>query len=271
MNDLTDPHHTLALESPSELFHEASKLRESDGVTAKTVWCVNTSPQIKEVISNPATSHPGFPTLALPMDHTRPNRPLHEVLLGRRSARKFSGEPLSLLDLSAILYYGAGVTESVVDSYGITWGFRCAPSGGALYPIDIYCLVMNVDGAEEGLHAYDSKAHTLELLVSGKYIDRLSAATYLAETMDTASVCILMVANFPRSKFKYGERAYRFVLLEAGHVAQNMLLVATSIGLGSLPLGGYVDDQVNDMVGIDGCDRAVVYSVVVGRVANTVG
>jgi SagB-type dehydrogenase family enzyme len=64
---------------------------------------------------------------------------------------------------------------------------------------------------------------------------------------------------------KYGERAYRFVLLEAGHIAQNMLLVGECLGHGTLPLGGYVDDQINDLVGVDGCDRAVVYGVLLGR------
>lgn len=268
MADDSNPYSALALESPSELFHEASKLRESDAVTARTVWSVNTSPAIKRVISKPATSYHGFPSLHLPSEHSRPDRPLAEVLLGRRSTRAFSGEPLALPDLSALLYYSASVTSNETDSYGITWGFRCAPSGGALYPIDIYCVSLNVAGTKEGLHAYDPKAHALELLVPGPYTDQISAATYLAETIEKAAACILMVANFPRTKFKYGERGYRFALLEAGHIAQNMLLVAQSLGLGALPLGGYVDDQLNAMVGADGCEQAVVYAVMVGRLPN---
>lgn len=265
MTEPSSPYSALAHESASELFHEASKLRESDAVTARTVWSVNTSPAIKRVIANPATSHRGFASLPLPAQSRRPEFPLADVLLQRRSRRSFSGEPLALADLSALLYYSAGVTRHETDQYGITWGFRCTPSGGALYPLDLYCVALDVAGTEKGLHAYDPKAHALEFLEAGSYQEKLAAATYLTETIHKAAAVLLMVANFPRTTFKYGERGYRFALLEAGHIAQNMLLVAESLGFGALPLGGYVDDQVNAMVGADGCERAVVYAVVVGR------
>jgi SagB-type dehydrogenase family enzyme len=267
MTEPSSPYSALAHESASELFHEASKLRESDAVTARTVWSVNTSPAIKRVISNPATSHRGFPSLPLPAGASRPESPLADVMVQRRSRRNFSGEPLPLADLSALLHYSAGITRQETDHFGITWGFRSAPSGGALYPLDLYCVALDVAGAEHGLHAYEPKAHALELLSPGAYQEKLAAATYLTDTIHKAAVCVLMVANFPRTKFKYGERGYRFALLEAGHIAQNMLLVAESLGLGALPLGGYVDDQLNAMVGADGCERAVVYAVVVGRIS----
>jgi SagB-type dehydrogenase family enzyme len=268
MTDHFYAYKALALESPSELFHEASKLRESDAVTARTVWIVNTSPAIKQTISKPASSYRGFPSIQLPSELTRLGRPFEEVLLGRRSARAFSGEPLALQELSSLLYYSAGVTSRETDSYGISWGFRCAPSGGALYPIDIYCVSLNVADVKEGLHAYNPNAHSLELLASGPHTAQISAATYLVETVEKSAVCILMVASFLRTKFKYGERGYRFVLLEAGHIAQNMLLVAESLGLGALPVGGYIDDQLNAMVGVDGCEQAVVYAVLIGRLPN---
>jgi SagB-type dehydrogenase family enzyme len=265
MSSVSNPLHKLSLESPSELYHEASKLRQSDGSIARTVWCVNTSPQIKEVISNPVTSYRGFPTLSLPTDQIRPTRPLADILLSRRSTRAFNGEALSLSELSAILYYGGGVTHNVIDTDGISWGFRCAPSGGALYPLDLYCMAMRVTGLPNGLLSYDAKAHSLNLIKLGDYRQRLAAITYLTEAAETAAVCILLVANFPKSKFKYGERAYRFVLLEAGHVVQNILLVATAHDLGSLPVGGYVDDDINDIVGANGYEQAVVYAVLVGK------
>jgi SagB-type dehydrogenase family enzyme len=124
---------------------------------------------------------------------------------------------------------------------------------------------MKVADTAAGLYAYEPRSHALKLLREGSYTDRLSAATYLAETMETAALCVLLVADFPRTKFKYGERGYRFALLEAVHIAQNILLVAQALGLGALPLGGYVDAQLNAIVGVDGCDQAVVYAVVVGR------
>jgi SagB-type dehydrogenase family enzyme len=203
--------------------------------------------------------------LHLPRDYNRPDRPLAEVLLGRRSARVFTAESVELADLSALLYYSVAVTSTNTDSNGITWGERCAPSGGSLYPVDIYCISQNVVGCNEGLYSYDPNLHALQILVPGSYVDRISSATFLGETVVKAGVVILMVANFPRTKFKYGERAYRFTLLEAGHIAQNMLLVAESLGLGALPVGGYIDDQFNAIIGVDGCEQAVVYAVIIGR------
>jgi SagB-type dehydrogenase family enzyme len=83
--------------------------------------------------------------------------------------------------------------------------------------------------------------------------------------MEAAALCVLLVGNFPRTKFKYGERGYRFALLEAGHLAQNILLIAEALGLGALPVGGYVDAHLNALVGVDGCEQAVLYGVVIGR------
>lgn len=88
-------------------------------------------------------------------------------------------------------------------------------------------------------------------------------ASYSASA-SSASFCILLVGNFGRSKFKYGERAYRFVLLEAGHICQNMLLVLNGLHHRAFPLGGFVDDVFNELIGIDGRDEAVVYGVMAG-------
>ncbi|MFD3002857.1 SagB/ThcOx family dehydrogenase [Pontibacter toksunensis] len=268
MFDRFNPYIKQALESPSEIYHEASKLRESDSVTARTVWSVNTSPAIKQIISRPAPLYQGFPSIKLPNQFTRVNRPLAEVMLSRRSARVFSGEPISISDLSALLFYSAGVTKKEIDSYGIEWGLRCAPSGGALYPVDVFCISINVGDAEKGLYAYDPKEHCLKFLKQGLFTNQIADATYLTETVKGAAVCILMAINFPRTKFKYGERSYRFALLEAGHIAQNMLLVATSLGIGALPLGGYVDDQINALVGVDGYEQAVVYGILIGQLQD---
>jgi SagB-type dehydrogenase family enzyme len=166
--------------------------------------------------------------------------------------------------LAALLYFGAAVTRETVDEFRIKWGFRCAPSGGALYPIDTYCFVFKVVSLEPGLYACDCKAHELQLLKRCDFEHSLSEATYAAESLQTASFCILMVANFSRSKFKYDERAYRFVLLEAGHIVQNMLLSVACSGHNAFPIGGYLDDALNGLVGVDGCDQAVVYGLIAG-------
>lgn len=265
MIDRHDPLRRQALESPSELYHEASALRDSDTALGRAVWSVNTSAAIKRIIASPATSLKGYRSIALPLENPLPPRGLAETLLGRRSTRRFDRQPLTLSEISAVLYYSAAVTSSSVDGDGITWGFRCAPSGGALYPIDLYCAVQHVTGLEEGLYTYVPQPHSLQVLSARPVREALGAATFLNETVSAAGATLLMVANFPRTKFKYGERGYRFALLEAGHIAQNMLLVAESLTLGALALGGFVDDRLNALVEADGCDRAVVYAILVGR------
>lgn len=268
MLDSYNPYRRKSLETPSEMFHEASKLLKSDTLIARTVWSVNTSPAIKKIISKPATLYQGFPMIQLPAHNLLPSCPLDEVMRSRRSARRFSGESIPLSVLSSVLYYSGGVTRSEVDSFGITWGFRCSPSGGALYPIDLFCFSLNVEECEDGLYVYDPDTHSLRFVKPGRFIEQLSAATYLTEVVKHAAVCLLMVANFPRTKFKYGERGYRFALLEAGHIAQNMLLVAASLGTGALPLGGYVDDELNTLIGVDGCDQAIVYGIIMGMLPS---
>jgi SagB-type dehydrogenase family enzyme len=252
------------VQSPSEIYHEASKLRRHDNLF-KTIYSVNNFPEIRRVIAKPCTSHPGFPAIALPTDFAGLDRSASQVLLERKSAREFSGASMPLADMAAILYFGSAVTRETVDEFGITWGFRCAPSGGALYPIDIYCVVNRVASLEGGLYGYDAGSHSLQLLKQHDYVESLVKATYVANA-GMASFCVLMAANFARSKFKYGERAYRFALLEAGHICQNMLLAAEAVRRGAYPIGGYIDDILDDLIGVDGCDRAVIYGLMAGCV-----
>jgi SagB-type dehydrogenase family enzyme len=125
---------------------------------------------------------------------------------------------------------------------------------------------LRVDDVQPGLYFYRPLDHRLDRLLQGDLSDSLEKATYLGESIRGAGACIVITATFLRSRFKYGERAYRFVLLEAGHIAQNILLVAEAQDLGAVAVGGFVDDQVNDLLGLDGLREAALYLVLVGRV-----
>ena len=92
-------------------------------------------------------------------------------------------------------------------------------------------------------------------------------AVFIPEALDGASAVFLITAVFGRSKIKYGERAYRFALLEAGHAMQNLLLAATGLGLGSCPVGGFIDDRLHDLIGIDGVEEAALYAGIIGHPA----
>jgi SagB-type dehydrogenase family enzyme len=250
--------------SPSEVYHENSKLRPDDVALYSWMQFVNTSPAVRRLISRPLSRFRGYPVVPLPEERPDPTCALAKVLSGRRSVRRFSGDPISLSTLARILRLGDGLVGAQRGDDGTEWGLRTAPSGGALYPIELYCAVMRVDGLAPGLYGYDVAQHQLQLLRQADLTEALAECTALGSAMRQACVCILMGALFRRSRFKYGERAYRFVLLEAGHIGQNLLLAAESEGLGAVPVGGFMDDQMNELLRFDGVEEAVVYLVVIG-------
>lgn len=254
----------LALDSASELFHEASSLQPSDLTVARTVWSVNNAPAIREVISRPASPYSKSPGLSLaPTDLTAAGG-LLAAMGSRRSGRAFGTTALSPAQLSILMQCACGVTERVTDDTGNTWGFRAAPSGGALFPVEAYVVVLHVDAIEPGLYAYDPEAHALRHVRGGSFAADLGDATYMRPECEAAGMCLLLAASFPRTKFKYGERGYRFALLEAGHIVQNLLLAAEAIGLAGVPVGGFVDARVNSMLSLDGREHAAIYLALVG-------
>jgi SagB-type dehydrogenase family enzyme len=142
---------------------------------------------------------------------------------------------------------------------------RAAPSGGALYPIELYAIVSAVDELTKGIYLYSVPRHALQLISEGDFASELAKATSFPEVFSSVSVTFVLTALFGRTTFKYGERGYRFALLEAGHIAQNILLAATAQKLGAVAVGGFIDDEINDLLDIDGVEEAAVYLVAAGR------
>lgn len=148
---------------------------------------------------------------------------------------------------------------------------RAAPSGGAVYPLEVYLVVAAVDGLDAGIYHYAIDRHALELLRSGTFGEVLVSAASDHATFTRAAVTLVLAGIFGRSHFKYGERGYRFTLLEAGHICQNMLLTVTELGLGAVPVGGFIDEDVNALIDLDGVDESVLYLIPVGRPAARPG
>jgi SagB-type dehydrogenase family enzyme len=200
------------------------------------------------------------PRIALPDPRRFQGLSLEEAVETRRSRREYTPGPLSLEELSRLLHAASGITEPV-------WGFRAAPSAGALYPIETYAVVHDVAGLEPGLYHYAVADHALEQLRVGDLRVALVVGGIGQEMLGEAQVCLVLSAIFQRTRWRYRERTYRYVLLEAGHIGQNIYLAATSMGLGACAVGAYLDGSLNDLVGVDGRDEAVVYMVSVGKVA----
>ena len=145
--------------------------------------------------------------------------------------------------------------------------FRTAPSAGALYPIETYLCVNNVKGIEPGVCHYSIKNHQLNILKSGDFAVDLARAALDQTMCIEAAVTFIWTAIFQRSKWKYEQRAYRYVYLDVGHIAENLALAATSIGLSSCQIGALCDDEVNKILEVDGTDESVIYMTVVGHPA----
>lgn len=162
------------------------------------------------------------------------------ALQGRLSCRRYGPEPLTLGHLSQLLWAAQGITHP--------GGRRSAPSAGALYPLEIYVTAGDVRDLESALYHYRPRNHALELLVRGDYRRELAAAALGQEPVARAPVNLVLTAVFERSAVKYGSRARRYVHMEIGHVAQNIYLQATALGLGTVVVGAFVDDRVQALL-----------------------
>jgi SagB-type dehydrogenase family enzyme len=197
--------------------------------------------------------------MALPDPHGYRGLSLEEAIEQRRSRREYTATPLTLAELSTLLYAASAITAPAQ-------GLRAAPSAGALYPIETYVVVHNVTGLEPGLYHYAVAEHTLERLQAGDLRAKIVMAGIGQEMLGQAQVCFVLSAIFQRTRWKYRERAYRYVLLEAGHIGQNLYLAATSLGLGACAVGAFLDDPLNDLLGVEGEEEAALYLIVVGKV-----
>ena len=189
---------------------------------------------------------------------------LEEAIIRRRSHRAFDPAPISLSILSRLLFAAQGVTDP--ES-----GLRAAPSAGALFPIETYVVVNHVDEIAQGIYRYLVGAHALTPIRQGDFSEQIMRAALNQEFVARASICVILAAIFQRMTWKYRDRTYRYILLEAGHIGQNIYLAATSMGLGACAVGAFYDDLVNDLLGIDGEDEATVYLLAVGRKTQTFG
>jgi SagB-type dehydrogenase family enzyme len=203
-------------------------------------------------------TYPDAERIDLPDPHGYQGLSLEEAIQTRRSIRDYVANPLSLEELSRLLHAAQGITDPRL-------GFRAAPSAGALYPMETYVVVHDVAGLERGLYHYAVVDHTLEWLRAENLRGAIMVAGIGQEMLGQAQVCFVLSAIFQRLRWKYHERTYRYALLEAGHIGQNLYLAATSLGLGACAVGAFLDDELNNLLRVDGREEAALYMISVGR------
>jgi SagB-type dehydrogenase family enzyme len=203
--------------------------------------------------------YPQAPKIELPPFEPSAAMSLDETLRRRKSIRDFRDKPLSKGQLSYLLWASAGIQRQE-DGYA----FRTAPSAGALYPVETYVIVNNVRDLQAGLYHYSIQAHQLQAMASRDLRHEIAEAA-LGQTMcATAPAVFIWSAVFERCKWKYGQRAYRYIYLDAGHIAENLALAAVSLNLGTCEIGALFDDHVNAILGIDGIEESVICMAILG-------
>ncbi|HET7573295.1 MAG TPA: SagB/ThcOx family dehydrogenase [Gaiellaceae bacterium] len=246
---------TPDLDDPAEIFHEASRLypalaeRQGAGISQLAA-----SPALQEATLRAVRRNPHLPRVRLTAAEP-PDCSLWSALERRRSRAADQPLRLPLAVLGLVLRAAYGPNAS---------GRRTTPSGGALYPLELYAVAQRVEGLEPGVYHLDPARPALERVPADAVATALAEATPLPELVTTAAAVLFLTAVFWRTRVKYGLRGYRFALLEAGHVAQNVLLAATALELPALPLGGFYDARVDELLGVDGVDESVLYGVVLG-------
>ena len=185
---------------------------------------------------------------------------LFDALARRRSLRAYGPRPLALGELSALLWAAAGVTAREQG-----FAFRTAPSAGGLYPVEHYVVANDVEELERGLYHYDVLGRALERLVVADLRMPLATAALGQRVCADAQAVFVWTAVLERSRWKYGARFARYVLLDAGHIAENVALAATALGLGTCQIAAFFDEEAAAIVGVDPDVEPVIYLSTVGR------
>jgi SagB-type dehydrogenase family enzyme len=204
-------------------------------------------------------NYPDCQTVQLTDISPLPDTSLHEALENRKSIRKYQNKSMKKETLSYLLWASTGISRKE-GSYE----FRTAPSAGALYPIETYLVINRVEEVNPGVYHYNIQNHYLELLKEGDYAVETANAALGQKMCVEAPVVFIWTAIFQRMKWKYDQRAYRYIYLDAGHIAENLALSATSLDLGSCQIGALYDDEVNQIIDVDGTEESVIYMSVVG-------
>lgn len=202
-------------------------------------------------------SMPAQPTtFKLPKPRLQSDVSIEEALLKRRSVREYASVPLTLDEVSQLLWAVQGITSE--------WGGRTAPSAGALYPLEVYVAVGNVENLAPGVYKYKPERHELVKVSGDDVREELAKATLGQTWVREGAIDIVIAGVYERTTKKYGDRGVRYVQMEAGHAAQNIYLQAAALELGMVTVGAFHDDRVRYIMGMPE-DEVPLYVIPVGR------
>jgi len=171
------------------------------------------------------------------------NMTVENALKERRSVRNFRNHPLTLKEITQLLWAAQGITSEN--------GYRTAPSAGALYPLTIHVVAENVKGLEKGIYRYLPEENKLEKTRNGSFRDKIYRNALRQTAVKEASALLIITGDYSVTRKKYGDRAERYVHLEAGHAGQNIYLQAETLGLGTVSIGAFSDRGIKQVLNTD--------------------
>ena len=200
--------------------------------------------------------------LPSPLEIDKVSIDLRKVIEERKSVRTYHEKPLSLVELSWLLWCTQGVKQISERPSTI----RTVPSAGARHSFETYLIINRVNGLKPGLYRFLATKHKLIVLdLDETLVDKFSAANWSSEMLSNSAVIFIWVAISDRMTYKYGNRGFRYLHLDAGHVCQNLYLASEAIECGSCAVGGFYDDTVNALLNLDGEEKFVIYMGTVGK------
>lgn len=235
-------------------FHDKSKIKTFGQLQAFSKRKIDSRP---EEISYKA--YPRFKQVILPNPRIK-KYDLIQTFIRRESIRDFATATIPLFQLSDLLYYSAGSRNFIVNDNSIK---RFYPSAGARYPLEVYPFIFNVERIDSAVYHYHVKTHSLELVLERPFASQ-TFKQFDQEWIKKVAALIVFTAIFDRTESKYGDRGYRHILTEYGHVAQNMYLISAALDIGCCTIGGFIDDGLNTVLDIDGFNESVVGVIAIG-------
>ena len=234
-----------------KLFQDKTKYNRESLGGERLKW--SNKPELyKEYIDNEKISLPDI-------KHIYSDKNIYELLQQRKSVRKYLEKEITLEQLSYLLWCSTGISR-----LNFNFAFRTSPSAGALYPVETYIHTNFVTGIKNGIFHYNIKSNSLELVKHGDFKKQIALACLSQYMLTKASVIFIWSGIFKRITWKYKDRGYRYVYIEAGHIAENLALSAHSINLATCQIGAFFDDELNEILALDGKEESVIYLSTVG-------
>lgn len=207
---------------------------------------------------------PGAERVPLPGRGFDLSAPLGATLAARRSRRDLQLSPLPLETLGRLLFMSFGIAgwSELADG---SIPERPFPSGGGLYPLELYVVAQEIAGLPDGIYHYDPWAHELARRRNGCFQEQIAGMAFGQEVIRNANLVLCLTAIFERTTWKYGQRGYRYVLFEAGHVNHNLYLIATALGLAGFAIGGFFDQEVSRLLDLQAGEEDPLYLFCAGQ------